>query len=674
VLDGRKVLLMNGAGVVGPNSNYLLELQNSMTDQPDNPMSNDSKAAAQGAAAAERRERAAPADKTRPKAMARRSKTSDTGKLKIGDDWNAIRIIALSQSNPLKAIAEFVENSIDAHAKAITITRGREHGEHYLSIKDDGDGVPRDEEGLPNFKYVATHICDSIKRRLKADGAGTGLQGEFGIGLLSFWTVGDTLTMTSAGADQRPYQMTMSKGDSRYSVTPRRVLFADRGTELRISPLLEGIRTLSGEKIQWFLASELRDRLRNAKVRVYVIDHLARKQYEVEPRAYEGRLLHQLPAVRTPYGEAYAELYLAQPDERCRVALTRAGTRVIEDLASLPGLEGAPWSSRYLQGLVDVPFLNLTPGTRSGVIHDECYAALLEALKPLETVVNGLIEAQERAEEEQASQQSLRAIQRAFREALLALPPEEYDWFDIQARANGDVGGSSRPGGAETALLQADAELGVGEPVAADPAQRQFFDYAGPLFSVVVSPAASTVAVNERRRFRALPRDRSRRRVSDDLSFAWEIVEGEGALDATANQEVEFAATATPGLVRLRATVTQREIACSAEALVTVTDSLDAAMNPAVVNARGLPGYTFERAAGALWRSRFDAERNLIVVNNGHRDFVFATRNRALQLRYLVRLYVKELVLKNFVGVSAEQLLERMIELSLYAEEKLKAG
>ena len=77
--------------------------------------------------------------------------------------------------------------------------------------------------------------------------------------------------------------------------------------------------------------------------------------------------------------------------------------------------------------------------------------------------------------------------------------------------------------------------------------------------------------------------------------------------------------------------------------------------------------------AGELWRSRFDAERNLIVVNNGHRDFVFATRSRALQLRYLVRLYVKELVLKNFAGLPAEQLAERMIELSLYVEEKLKS-
>jgi hypothetical protein len=166
-----------------------------------------------------------------------------------------------------------------------------------------------------------------------------------------------------------------------------------------------------------------------------VIDKVARKQYAVEPRAYEGRLLHQLPAVRTAFGDAYAELYLAEPADSCRVALTRAGTRVLEDLATLAGLEHAPWSSRYLQGLIDVPFLNLTPSTRSGIIHDERYAALCEALQPLKAHLNGLIEAQQRAEEEQASQQSLRAIQRAFREALLALPPEEYDWFDIQARA-----------------------------------------------------------------------------------------------------------------------------------------------------------------------------------------------------------------------------------------------
>jgi hypothetical protein len=37
-----------------------------------------------------------------------KSKNKGSGKLRIWDDWNAIHIIALSQSNPLKAIAEFV--------------------------------------------------------------------------------------------------------------------------------------------------------------------------------------------------------------------------------------------------------------------------------------------------------------------------------------------------------------------------------------------------------------------------------------------------------------------------------------------------------------------------------------------------------------------------------------
>lgn len=92
------------------------------------------------------------------------------GRLKIGDDWNAITIIALSQSSPLKAIAELVENSIDAKARTITVTRGRDHGQHFLAIRDDGEGVPRDADGKPNFRYVATHICNSMKRRLKTDG------------------------------------------------------------------------------------------------------------------------------------------------------------------------------------------------------------------------------------------------------------------------------------------------------------------------------------------------------------------------------------------------------------------------------------------------------------------------------------------------------------------------
>ena len=416
---------------------------------------------------------------------------------------------------------------------------------------------------------------------------------------MSFWTVGNTLTMTSTGADQRAYQMIMSKGDPGDSVAPRRVLFGERGTELRVSSLLEGIRTLSGEKIQWYLASELRDRIR-CSGSVRVIDKLARKQYEVEPRQFEGRLLHQLPAVRTAFGDAYAELYLAEPAETCRVALTRAGTRVIEDMGTLPGLEHAPWNTRYVQGLIDVPYLNLTPGTRSGIVHDEHYAAWVAALAPLEAHINALIEAQQRAEEEQANRESLRLIQRAFREAMLALPREEYDWFDIQRAARREyAGGDAREGAEQSAGAESDIDLpGVPEPRGEESGQRQFFEYAGPLHSVAISPSLRTVSVNDRCKFRALPRDRSRRRVEEDLSFAWEVTEGGGALFEATDQEVTFQAPAVPGLVRLSVAVSQRENSCKGEALITVAASFTSAIGPAVVTSRGLPGYTSSERPG----------------------------------------------------------------------------
>lgn len=593
------------------------------------------------------------------------------GRLKIGDDWNAITIIALSQSSPLKAIAELVENSIDAKARTVTITRGREHGQHFVAIRDDGEGVPRDAEGRPDFRYVATHICDSVKRRLRSNG-GTGLQGEFGIGLLSFWTVGEELTITSTGADRRAYQMVMRKGDPGYSISRKRTLFGDSGTEVRIAPLLDGVRGLSGEKIQWYLAAELRDRIRQSSLRITIIDRLARKQYAVEPRQYEGRLLHQLPAVRTPLGDIYIELYLHEPGEANRVALYRRGTRVIDDVTLLDHLSHAPWNTRALQGHLDAPFLDLTPGTRAGIIQDAAYTTFCEALAPLEQKLIEIIEAQRRAEEEQASRQQLRTIQRAFREALLALPAEEYDWFDIGARRLLPASHPGRDAELQTASDRFDdASAGVEVAQTAGDRQRQFFEFSGPLFSVAISPASTIVRVGASKELRAVPRDRSRRRVEEDLEFHWRLADGLGTLADCHSQTVTYLAPEEPGLARVVVTVRQHDVVCVNEALITVTNELLAQINPATAPARGLPGYTFERAPGEPWRSKFDPERNLIVVNNGHRDFVYSSRAKSLKLRYLVRLYAKELVLHNFAGLPADHLLERMIELSLRTEEHL---
>jgi len=588
----------------------------------------------------------------------------DSGRLRIGDDWNAISIIALSQQNPLKAVAEFVENSIDASAKNITITRGKDRGQHYLRIKDDGKGIPRDDNGLPDFRYVATHICDSIKRQLKNLGA-QGLQGEFGIGLLSFWTVGEELFVSSPGTDGKTYQMTMRKGDPRYQITTRHALFSDGGTELTIRPLLPGIKQFSGEKIQWYLASELRDRIRQCRAQIRIIDRTARTEHRVEPREFEGRLLHELPRNIAP--QPYLELYLNRADPANTVGLYRGGTRVLENICELPVFSKAPWNSGCLQGIVDAVYLNLTPGTRTGVIHDEALARLAAELEPVEKTLLSIIDEQHRAEEERASREVLRSIQKALKEALLALPAEEYDWFNLHPPSNAMRADQSSGEGDPPLVLRESPE---NESVKAEP-QKQFFDFPGPLFVVRVAPTSSVVPVDGARNFRAIPRDRSQRLVDQNVTFEWQIIEGEGRLENETSEIVTFHAPSEPGLSRIRVSVVQRDICCVGDGLITITQSLVPAPK-ARETREGIPAYTFYRAPGELWRSRFEDAKNLIVINSGHRDFVFASRNRSVKLRYICRLYAKELILRNFVGAPNDQLLERLIELSLYTEENLK--
>ncbi len=610
-----------------------------------------------------------------------KAKKGKGGKLRIGDDWNAITIIALSQSNPLKAVAEFVENSIDARARNITIIRGKEKGAPYLRVKDDGEGIPRNKEGQPNFDYVATHICDSVKRRLKADGA-KGLQGEFGIGLLSFWTLGEELTLTCSDPDGQVHQMQMRRGDPDYQIKRRRVLVSEPGTELVVKKVLPGIRHFSGEKLQWYLASELRDRIRSSGVNIRIIDRTARAELRVEPRQFDGRLLHHLSESKPDGSGLYLELYLCDPAPENRVSLYRSGTRVLENLADLEMFKKAPWTSGYLQGLVDAPRLNLTPGTRLGVIHDEALDELARQLSQAESELLESIDAQKRAEEERASRTVLRSIQSALREALMALPAEEYDWFNLnsgKARVRPSQEGSAGEESKAESAKQSDgdaidsmtANTDSGED-SEEPAQKEFFEHAGPLFSVKISPSSSVLSVNAERTFAAVARDRSRRRVENDVEFGWSIVEGQGSLKGDDGEIVSFQAPEEPGLVRLKLAAKQGALSCEAEALVTVTDTLLNAPPAGDRQAKGVPGYTFEKAPGELWRSRYDAERNVVVINNGHRDFVYASRTKALKLRYLCRLYVKELVLKNFVGASSPELLERLIELSLYTEENLR--
>ena len=617
----------------------------------------------------------------------RRGANDGRGRLRIGNQWNAITIIALSQNSPLKAIAEFVENSIDARARNITIIRGREQGDPYLRVVDDGEGIRLNDAGAPDFDYVATHVCDSIKRRLKARGA-AGIQGEFGIGLLSFWTVGERLVLSSAGADGRVHDMEMVKGEPQYQVTKRRLLFSQPGTELLVKPLLPGIRQLNPERIQAFLASELRERIRSSGVRIRIKDRRARKDLEVVPREFTGRLLREIGPVNTPNGAVEAELYVGEAQPEHRVALFRNGTRVVPDISGLPGLEREPWTSGLLRGMIEAPFVQLTPGTRDGVVFDARYATLCRALEELEPRVIEQVERERAAAEEEASRSILRSVRKALTEGLLALPNADYQWLEVAeprrstaAGAPGTATSARGRSGGDTPLIGLEDAAGSLAPEPGDTTSeagddagaRAFHEHAGPLYKVTVSPASAVVKVGETCTIRCLPKDRRGRVIEAGVEVSWQVIDGAGSLRDRDREVVTFAAPAQPGLSVIRVTARQQESECSADASVTITESLgDRFDSPQQNSGRGIPRYTFRHAPGELWRSRYDAQNNLIVVNNGHSDFRYASEKRARELRYMLRLYAKELVLENFPGYERGELLERMIELSLYAEEHLR--
>ena len=617
--------------------------------------------------------------------MARPKKNPNEGKLRIGDAWNAITIIAYSQNNPLKAIAEFVENSIDAKASQIKIVRGKHKGEHYLKIIDDG-------EGIDDFKYVATHIGDSIKRKLKKRGE-KGLQGEFGIGLLSFWTVGEQAMLTSTGSEGVTRRLNLVKDNPGFKISKVNQLFeSETGTELHITPLLPGIRQLHGEKIQNYLASELRDRISKSGVEIRIIDKTARKEFIVEPRKFTGTLIHNLPALNNPHGEIYCELYVNDPSPANHVGLYNHGTRVISDITELDVFSGTPWNSDLLEGIIDADFLQLTPGTRNGVVLDDVFDSFAASVGVLTEDLSRVIAAYKRAEEETASKSILRKISRAMKEALLFLPTEEYSWLNLQGKIktrivrseNGDIagGGFAEDGSEEHAeyidAAAIDSEVSdsiIMPAISSEPAaEKSFFDYPGPLYSAVISPSSTVIPINTSKTFQLKARDKKRTPIEDRIDIHWDQKAELGTFSSMTGEFIEFRAGNVPGVEEIIAYVTENDKTIECSAVITITGELFGKEHEEAGgggNKKGLPGYTFNHCPGELWRSRYDSERSIIIINSGHADFLFASKSNPRKLRYITKLYAKELVLINFPEADRDKMLERMIELQLYTEENL---
>jgi len=119
-------------------------------------------------------------------------------KLRPADPFDLIRWLARSQSDPRKAVAELVQNSLDANARRVAIERRRVRRAPALVIRDDGEGIVPELSREAALRAIATNIGHSRKRGLSPrERHDEIVAGKYGIGLLGFWSIGHRMDIRS---------------------------------------------------------------------------------------------------------------------------------------------------------------------------------------------------------------------------------------------------------------------------------------------------------------------------------------------------------------------------------------------------------------------------------------------------------------------------------------------
>jgi len=604
-----------------------------------------------------------------------RRKRSDVekGRVRVHDPFELIRWLALSQPDPRKALAELVQNSLDAGAHHIQITKVRERGQRCLRILDDGEGVIPEMDRPDALRYIATHIGHSRKRSLSPqERLALMTQGQYGIGLLGFWSLGQALEIRTSVPYQRPHRLILYRDRPDYLIEPLRgrLAFEDLWTEVVVVGLhREALGALVIRRAADYLGSELRGQLLEREVELTFEDKMARgrapKRVTVKPPRFLGERLEGLGPVEVPgQPPIRLEIYLrgeeVEEDASRGLAVYSAGTLVaegFEDLAALE-LDHAPWTDRRLTGLVDFPGLRVAPGSRRGVIPDEAAGAFAVALLKLEPLLLGILEARERERAEQIDRNIIRDLQRAFRDFYRQRP--RYTMLPVRPNVNG---------GAETLAGEGEAgrmpELGAEEPTAplTEPPVDLFPP--GPLEEVRITPSRLRLECGSLVHARAQALDGSGRLLTEAVEYSWRLSGPVGVLTEIPGrpEQVSLIGRESPGEGVLSVAVRSGEREASASAPVEVLESLPGPSD------EGIPEPELVDQPGAAWRSRILERR--WQVNSGHADYKAIAEKPVLKLRYLALLFAKEVVLRSAQDPRLDAPLEQVVEVAAYADRRL---
>jgi hypothetical protein len=601
-------------------------------------------------------------------AMAKPSKALEKSaqiELEPADPFELIRWLARSQPDPRKAVAELVQNSLDAGAEHITLERSRATTGIVLKIRDDGEGVLPKMGRTEALRYLASNIGHSHKLSLDpGERARRVVAGQYGVGLLGFWAIGQKMEIHSrvGGGNVAVLRMVEDSPAAEVGTYPAAKGTPKTFTEVVISEVhATARRVLSARRLAVYLATELRGQLIRSGAALEIEDRLARgasRHVHVIPHRFTGERL-ELPAeLPVPgYRPARIELYLARGVTGASIELSCAGTRVVDDIATLDalGLDQAPWCGSELSGVIDFPDFSVPPGTRRGVVPNDAALAFLEALGSLTPKVLAELERLDSMHRADLDRQVVKELRNALR------------GFDDRVRDLSLPAISSEEDGEPT-----DELLPVGTPVGdgggSAPAEHDE-EAPGPLHAVSVRPAFARISPGATRTVRARARDADGRRIVR-ASFEWRSPNGEdlgltleahgarvtltAAEDAPIGKQVALMVVATAG----------DETVADIAAVEIVEDKHE------VYSKLGIPEPVLVSAPAASWRSRL---RGFAwEINDAHPDYLRVQDHGRRRLRYLIALLAKEIVISSTRRDDAAELLEAMVQVIAHAESNLR--
>jgi hypothetical protein len=566
--------------------------------------------------------------------------------LRLGDQEVAILTIQSTQSDPQKAIAELIENSIDAGAKTVKILRHRNKGKVEIVIIDNGEGVKAGCDGNSDMDRIATSICDSFKKKLEAH-LRENIQGEFAIGLLGFAAIGENLEILSkTETSSKTNFLRLKAGSIKYESGTTLQNIQKQGTEVRIWPVRENItQRLTAEKLNKYLGEELCDRIKTSQVSLLLEDKVGRKvEIEVKPQDFKGERISAIDKVLTLPGNIFFKLYIAQEGEEGKVSIYRHGTKVIDNVTEIHELNHEPWNNLLLEGMIDSRFINVPPGTRKGIVPDEHFEELLKALISQEKQLISILKEASARREKELGKDIIKQLKDAFSDLMHELP-NEYNWFGTKGdRSIPDRNNRSNK----------------------DQNRFKTLISLGPIEYVTVTPKVSQIAPNEIKKFVAKAWTLKDEFIPINVNFKWKLQpENLGSLDVHEN-ECLFKAGLNEGEVQISlfATLSGKCVQTSVDVLILKQTDKKAQT--------GFPNPIGIDMPSESWRSRWNESVNTLEYNTGHDDYKKADkRGKKTYIRYIGFLYAKHLVLHNFKESGEDSVLERMIEVISHLEVRI---